>query len=431
MFNFSEKQILSLKESNAKINIWEGAVRSGKTFISLWRFLKELATGPEGEYAILARTQKNFKETIFPILFNIIGQDVRYYSHKTELHIWGKTIHTIGCDNDRAESKIRGPTFMGAYVDEATIIPESVFKMLISRCAMGESKIFATTNPDSPYHWLKTDFLNGNPDVKSWNFNFDDNPQLTQSEKDYLKRQYRGIWYNRFIEGKWLQAEGAIYDFFDEKVHCMDYPQSGGEYYIVGIDYGTTNPCAFILIGVNRRLFPKVWVEDEYYFDSRKEQRQKTDEEYATDLIKFTKGKYIKGIYIDPSAASFKAELSRRGFSNLYQANNDVLNGIRFTSDFLNLGSMKIGKNCTNLLKEIRSYVWDPKSIRTGQDKPLKENDHALDALRYAIYSHFNTGEIGKGLTPEDLDRIYREAMGDGQLPYPFNDDYYRPSVGF
>lgn len=434
MSTLSSTQIASLKESSARINIWEGAVRSGKTYISLWRFLKELTYGPAGEYVMISKTYDAFKRNMLPQLVRMIGSDVRWYSGKREMHVWGKTVHIVGADDERAESKIRGPTFSGAYVDEATIIPESVFTMLISRCAMGGAKIFATTNPDSPYHWLKRDYLSNNPDVKSWKFTLEDNPELSQDEKDYLKRQYRGLWYKRFIEGLWVQAEGAIYDFFDPDLHCIDFPMSTATSYIVGIDYGTTNPTAFILVGINAHKFPNIWVEDEFFYDSRKHQRQKTDAEYGMDLKKFITNKNINAIYIDPSAASFKAELLKQGFDNVFDAENEVVDGIRLVSTYLGEGTMKICRKCTNLIQEFQSYVWDAKSAKTGIDKPLKENDHALDALRYAMFTHFFGKSALTPLTPKDLDRLERESRGESSLP-PFfqqpNDSPYLNPMGF
>ena len=416
--DLSPRQIQSLRESNAKINIWEGAVRSGKTYISLWRFLKEITYGEPGEYVIISRTYDSFKRNILPQLTRMIGSDARYYAGKREMVLWGKTIHIVGADDERSESKIRGATFSGAYCDELTILPESVFRMLLSRCAMGNAKIFATTNPDSPYHWVKRDFLDSNPDVKSWQFTLDDNPQLTYDQKEYLKRQYNGIWFNRFIEGKWVQAEGAIYDFFDERLHVMDFPQSQAQYYILGVDYGTTNPCAFVLIGLNFDRYPNVWVEDEYYYNSAVHRRQKTDSEYAQDLINFIKGRIVKCIYIDPSAASFKQELMKVGVSNLYDAENEVLDGIRFVAKYLTLGTLKICRKAGNLIKEMQSYVWDPKCKITGIDKPMKENDHANDALRYALYTHlFN--KDSKRHSADDLERMYNETRGDGQANIP------------
>lgn len=419
----SLKQIKSFKESDAKINIWEGAVRSGKTYISLWRFITELAEGPEGEYCIIARTYDSFKRNILPELMTMIGGDAQYFKGNRELNIFGKTIHIVGADDERAESKIRGPTFSGAYVDEITIIPESVFKMLISRCAMRGAKIFGTTNPDSPYHWLKRDYLESNPDVKSWQFTLDDNPELSQKDRDYLKRQYKGLWYQRFIEGRWVQAEGSIYDMFDSVYHVIDNAPSYTAEYIVGVDYGTTNPCSFVLIGIDRDKFPNLWVEEVYYYDSKKHQRQKTDTEYAWDLKRFIGNRNIKAIYIDPSAASFRLECQKQNVQNLYEAKNEVNDGIRFVSKLLNNGTLKILRNCTPLIEEFQSYVWDDKAALRGEDKPKKENDHALDALRYGLYTHLFNKDQAR-MSAQELDENYRRARGiDSDLPKFFRDD--------
>lgn len=419
----STKQLLSYQESNARINIWEGAVRSGKTYASLWRFVKELTYGPLGEYAIVCRTYDTFKRNILEQLMRMIGSDVRHYSGKREMHLWGKKVHIIGADDERAEAKIRGATFAGAYVDEATIIPETVFKMLISRCSMGGAKIFATTNPDSPYHWLKVDFLSGNnPDVASWQFRLEDNPQLTPEDKEYLPRQYKGLWYQRFIEGKWVQAEGAVYDFFDPAIHTIPYPVSRPEQYIVGIDYGTANPCVFVLLGINYSKSPNIWVEEEYYFDSRAAQRQKTDYEYAEDLKRFVEHKPITAIYLDPSAVSLRVELQKQGFHNIFEAENEVVTGINYVANLVGGETMKICRNCKHLIQEFQSYVWDSKAQKKGIDKPLKQDDHALDALRYAIFTH-KFGKDGSRLSPRDLDQMQAEAMGGGpKLPRFFSD---------
>lgn len=420
MSGLSRKQLASLFESTARINIWEGAVRSGKTYVSLLRFIRELAEGPEGEYCIITRTYDSFKRNILPLLTHMIGTDARYYQGKREMNIWGKTVHIVGADDERSESKVRGFTASGCYIDEISIIPESVFRMMISRCMMNDAKIFGTTNPDSPFHWLKQDFLTDNPDVKSWQFTLNDNPRLSQEEKDYLCRQYKGIWYQRFIEGKWVQAQGAIFDFFDTKLHVINQPPGNGEYYLVGVDYGTTNACSFVLIGINRSKYPNMWVEDVYYFDSKVAQRQKTDSEYASDLKKFISGYGVRAIYIDPSAASFKLELMREGVSNLYDAKNEVIDGIRLMSDFFLNGTLKVCAKCVVLIKEMQSYVWDPKCQKTGEDKPLKVSDHSVDAARYAIYSHF-FGKSGAALSSVDIDRNFHEARGlELDLPAQF-----------
>jgi PBSX family phage terminase large subunit len=287
---------------------------------------------------------------------------------------------------------------------------------------MGGARIFMTTNPDSPFHWLKTDFLTNNPDVKSWQFTLEDNPELREEDKEYLRRQYHGMWFQRFIEGKWVQAEGAVYDFFDPKLHVIDFPPGLAEFYLVGIDYGTVNACSFVLLGVNKSKFPNMWVEDVYYYDSKVSQRQKTDSEYCHDFRKFISGRNVRAIYVDPSAASFKLELSREGISPLFDAENEVIDGIRFVGKMLSNGTLKICRNCEALIKEMQSYVWDSKSAKTGEDNPKKLSDHSLDALRYLCYTHFFNKE-GARLSAKDVDAMYADSRGFGpNLPAPFRD---------
>jgi PBSX family phage terminase large subunit len=422
LLEFSPAQLQSLHEATARINIWVGAVRAGKTYISLWAFLDFVSHGPPGEYALITRTFDAYTRNILPLLIQIIGPGCRWFAGKRQMMLFGKTVHVIGCDDESAERKIRGPTFMGAYVDEMTIIPRSAFLMLVSRCTMHDAKIFATTNPDSPYHWAKVDYLDNNPDVKSWQFTLEDNPRLTSDEKAYLKRQYKGMWYERFILGRWVQAQGAIYDMYEEDLHCVDYVGHSAKQYIVGCDYGTTNACAFTLVGINPDRYPNMWVEHEYYYDSKIHQRQKTDAEYADDLAQFLEGRPVTAIYVDPSAASFKAELFKRGIDNVIDAENDVIDGIRFVAKLLCQGTLKICRHCRHLRREIQSYVWDERAARKGVERPVKENDHALDSLRYALYSHFGKCDA-RSLSGDELDRLYRETRGQGpQLPGPFQD---------
>jgi PBSX family phage terminase large subunit len=417
---FSPKQILSIKESNAALNIWEGSIRSGKTHASLWRFVAEANTGPPGDFAIICRTYDSFERNILPELQKIIGYKyARYYRGKRQIFIKNRKCHVITADDSAAEFKIRGCTLAGAYVDEITIIPENVFIMLIGRLSVPGAKLFGTTNPDSPYHWFRV-WSEDNKDLISFKFVMDDNPSLTEERKELYKRQFKGLWYKRFIEGQWVQAEGSVYDFFDEKVHVIPEPKSQALHYICGVDYGTTNPCAFVLVGYNPHRYPNLWVEAEYYHNSRVAQRQKTDLEYAQDLTNFLEYKNCTAIYIDPSAVSFKTELIRQGVDRIIDANNEVLDGIRFVAHKLNEGSLKICAGCRHLISEFSSYVWDDKAAVRGVEKPKKENDHALDALRYALFTHF-FGLGGQALTPVDLDRMEREVKsGEPDLPIFF-----------
>ncbi|GAB7388987.1 hypothetical protein BSNK01_28250 [Bacillaceae bacterium] len=204
-----------------------------------------------------------------------------------------------------------------------------------------------------------------------------------------LKREYSGLWYKRFVLGLWVQAEGAVYDMWDEEKHVEDEIPAPHEARLVycGVDYGTTNPCAFLLVS----LAGDTWyVHCEYYHDSRSVGRQKTDAEYSRDLANFLADlKRRVPVIVDPSAASFIEQLHRDGFI-VWEADNSVLDGIRSVSTLLSEGRLKVHQSCRNLIREFSAYVWDEKAQKRGEDKPLKENDHALDALRYVIWTHMN-----------------------------------------
>lgn len=408
----SEKQKLTLRDSDARINIWEGAVRSGKSFSSLLRWLKFIQEAPPGNLIAIGRTATTIKYNIVEPILELVGADAKYYIGKRELTLWGRQINLIGAADERAERIIRGSTYSGAYIDEATLIPESFWVMLLSRLSREGAKLFATTNPDCPFHWLKKNYIDRKEDLnlKLWKFKLDDNPSLTEDFKENLKREYQGLWYARYIEGQWCLAEGTVYDFFREDINCVDDIFNAANYYIVGVDYGTTNPTAFTLIGYNPLVYPNMWIEKEYYYDSVKHHRQKTDTEYAADLKEFIGDHHIKGIYIDPSAESFKVECKRQQIRNIQDAKNDVLDGIRFVSSLLTNGTLKIVKRCRNLINEFQSYIWDSKSIHQGIDKPLKSNDHCLDAMRYGIFTHFgsNLGRENR-LTKEKLREMKRK----------------------
>lgn len=340
---------------------------------------------------VCGRTEPTIKRNIIRPLQDLIGDDLQYMSGKGEIQLWGRTIDVVGANDERAEAKIRGSEYVGALLDEVTILPENFVKMLFSRLSVPGAKLFGSTNPDSPFHWLKVDYIDKQDtmDVKVFSFALDDNPALDEDYKRNLKKEYSGLWYQRYIEGRWVLAEGAVYDFFDESMHTIPYPPSPATYYIVGVDYGTSNPCVFTLIGYNAGSYPNIWLEKEYYYDSKAKNRQKSDSEYALDLIEFLRGYQPKAIYVDPSALSFKVELRKQGLNSILDADNEVLTGIRFTSQLLSNGTFKICKACTNAIKEFSTYVWDERASKRGIDQPLKQNDHVMDSIRYALYTHF------------------------------------------
>jgi PBSX family phage terminase large subunit len=377
----SQKQLYSYQNSNSRINIWEGAVRSGKSFSCLIRWLKFIQQGPPGDLVVCGRTEDTIKRNIISPMIDLIGPAVSYRQGAREIKLWNRNIHVVSANDERAESKIRGSTFAGALVDEVTVLPENFFKMLLSRLSVTGAKLFCTTNPDSPFHWFKKDFIdNQEIDKSRFLFVLDDNPSLSEDFKANLKKEYSGLWKDRFIHGKWVLAEGTIFDYFDKELHTIDFPPGNADYYIVGIDYGTTNPCAFSLIGYSDRTYPNRWLEKEYYWDSKARMRQKTDTEYAQDLKNFIAGYRVQSIYLDPSAVSFRVELQRMGVQNIYEANNDVLDGIRYHSALISNGTFKICRNCKYAIEEYGTYRWDEKAAARGEDKPLKENDHCFVA---------------------------------------------------
>ena len=291
----------------------------------------------------------------------------------------------MGASDVKAEAAIRGSTYAGALVDEVTVIPEPVFRQLSYRLSVTGARCYVTTNPDSPYHWFKKDYLDQidkeDMDLRHWQFNFDDNPTLDPTYIRRIKAESHGLWYKRFIEGLWVLAEGAIYDIFEDKQHVIPHQPNMAREYVVGVDYGTTNPCVFVLIGYNPETFPQLWIEKEYYYDSKKSNRQKTDSEYATDMARFIENLPVKAIYIDPSAASFKNEMRRAGIQNIFDADNDVMNGIRVVAELLYAGTFKVCQECKHTIAEFGNYIWDARAAINGVEKPLKQHDHCFGAM--------------------------------------------------
>lgn len=231
----------------------------------------------------------------------------------TQINLFDRTIFLVGANDERAQRRIQGSTLALAYVDELTLVPQGFFKMLLSRLSVPGAQLFGTTNPDSPFHWLKTEFLcKPDLDMNVFKFRLEDNPSLTKAYVENLKKEYSGLWYKRYIEGEWVLAEGTVYDFFDEEDHVIDLPPGLAKYYIIGVDYGISNPTVYSLIGYNPSTWPNIWLESEYYYDSKAKGRQKTDTELVEDLKEFIGNRVVRCVYVDPSAASFKVECMRQ-----------------------------------------------------------------------------------------------------------------------
>lgn len=397
IFNFgprAERFAMRPPEQDLPINILEGAVRSGKTWCLHPKALYCCAYDVEGRKIITGVSKQSVYNNVLTDLFDIVGQRNYTYNRTTgELRLCDAGWVVIGAKDEGSEKYIRGLTVGVALCDEVSLMPQSFFQMLLSRMSPEGARLYATTNPDSPYHWLKADYLD-NPDLRTrktlWSehFTMADNPNLTTEFIESQKRLYSGFFYKRFIEGLWVVAEGAIYkDSWSDALlyELNDEPPglrtSGGhQQRIIAIDYGTTNPMVFLDIYDDGTHY---WVTREYYWDSAVQMRQKTDSEYADDLLHFIGPQNNAKVIIDPSATSFKAEMMKRGIWHV-DADNEVSEGIRITSMVLNQRMVRFCRQTVpKTINEMQTYAWDSKAVQRGEEKPLKVHDHGPDAFRY------------------------------------------------
>lgn len=390
----SRKQLRSIGQATARINLWHGSVRSGKTIASLLAFVIAVATaGPSGLIIVCGRSLQTIERNILePLqdraLFGPLARHVVHTRGATTATILGRTVHLIGAADARAEGRLRGLTAQLAYVDEATLLPEGFWVQLLARLSVPGARLYATTNPDSPRHWLKTGYLDraGELNLRAWHFRLADNPSLSPEYVADLAAEYVGLWRRRMIDGAWVVAEGAIYDMWDESRHVVDELPDMRRHWL-GCDYGTTNPFAALLLGegANGRLY----VCAEWRHDSRTVHRSMTDAQYSAAVRSWLDrlGITPEWTFIDPSAASFSTQMWQDGHPGLARATNDVTDGIRSVSSLLAADRLLVHDSCEGLLAELPGYSWDPKATERGDDAPIKVDDHSADALRYVIHS--------------------------------------------
>lgn len=367
------------------INILEGSVRSGKTFISLVLWMLYVASMPEdGGYLMCAKTLHALKRNCLDLLVSLAGENFTFSLSAKEGQLFGRTIYLDGACDARAEAKIRGLTLAGAYCDELTQVPEEYFSMLLSRLSVPGAKVIATTNPDSPMHWLMRDYLGRKDqlDLLSVKFLLEDNSFLDPDYVQRLKAEYQGVFYNRFILGDWCVAEGLVYDltgidYLEDRLPPL--PPGRSYRYFISVDYGTQNPCSMGLWAVDS-TGGVAHRAAEYYYSGRDARRQKTDEEYYAALEDLAGERMIEYVVVDPSAASFLETIRRHGRFSVRKAKNDVLPGIRTVAALFRAGRLKICKSCRDAIRELSLYSWDPQS---PEDRVLKEHDHAMDDMRY------------------------------------------------
>ena len=401
MARLSPKQRLSIREATASVNIWNGSIRSGKTIASLLAFLAWLPEAPPGPVAIIGKTRDTILRNILEVIRQLHPDAISPWTKAaTVVTIMGREVHLIGVNDARSEEKVRGLTLAGAYVDEVTLLQRAFFVQLLGRLSVTGSRLFGTTNPDSPQHWLKVDYLNRADQLgwHAWHFVMADNPGLTDEYKAAKAAEFTGLFYQRFILGLWVAAEGAIYDSWDPDRHVIrwaDLPPMRS-LYAVGVDHGTTNASVGILLGLSedRKLYlVDEWRHDPGRLNSGTQGQRLTVAEQAASFLEWYRGQHLpretdlrpRFTVVDPAAAAFRHQLFHDGLRNVRPANNDVMKGIGLVASLLTSGDLLVTDRCQGFISEIPGYSWDAKAASEGVDKPVKVADHSLDAARYAI----------------------------------------------
>lgn len=396
---FSPKQLEFIFDSTAKWNLAHGSVRTGKTVCTLFRFLQAALECPDSDIWMVGHSSETIYQNAIRMIFespqfSMFRHMATWFAGKRQLKFGTKTIGTLGARDEGAIGSFQGKTFSLVYCDEMTLYPESIIDMIDTRLSKPHSMGFASMNPSFPDHKIKKWIDKaeaGDKNYYSLHFTLDDNPYVDNDYKQRIRDSLSGLFFKRNYLGLWCLAEGAIFDFFDRKIHVLSRPPASAEYWIAGIDYGVSNAFACVLIGINTGVNTQSgrrwWVEKEYYWDSKVKGRQKVNSEFAQDVADFLEPYAVRGIYMDPSALSMKLELQRRGM-HVIPADNDVYNGIEKMTSEMAKGNLYVLKNCPNVIREIEGYVWDSKKSAQGDDEPVKKADHSIDAIRYAIYTH-------------------------------------------
>lgn len=370
--------------------ICDGAIRSGKTVCLVVSFvIWSMRYFNNCYFAICGKTVQSAERNIINPLLE--SEDLRNY-FKVEYRRSDKLLtvsdgtitnyyYVFGGKDESSAALIQGITLAGALLDEVALMPRSFVEQALARCSVAGSKFWFSCNPDSPTHWFYKEWIQKAEEKKALHIHFGltDNPALSQEIIDRYCSMYTGVFYNRFILGLWVAADGLIYDVNVNEVITEDIPAKGR--YFISIDYGVLNAFSAGLWCLDGKTAYRI---KEFYYSGRENKKQKTDEEYYQDLLELSKGYNIERVIIDPSAASMIACIRKHGKFSIRKARNDVIDGIRVTSTFLKNGRIKIHPSCKDFIKELGLYRWDDKK---QTDTVIKENDHAMDDMRYFVYT--------------------------------------------
>jgi PBSX family phage terminase large subunit len=306
------------------------------------------------------------------------------------LKVGTNTHWLFGATTEASQDVVQGLTAAGALLDDAALFPESFIQQAKARCSVDGAKMWLNCNPEGPFHWMKKEYIDQAEATRTLVLHFlmSDNLSLSDAVRARYERMFKGVWHKRFIQGLWVMAEGAVYDMWDSVKHMRSETPFPPVRQIASVDYATSSVFVAGLYDVSKPSDKRAHKVRELRYDAVKEKRQKTDSQLADDFVQFIGNDNPTVVYVDPSAASFKAELGGRGFV-VMDGNNDVIDGIRLVSSMLAQEAYTVDPSCTYTDQCYSSYVWDIKAQRRGEDKPLKVNDHECDADRYAINTYF------------------------------------------
>ena len=377
--------------------ICDGAVRSGKTVCMSISFIAWAFYRFSGEsFAMCGKTISSLKRNVITPLVPVLESlgfecELKISKNLLEVSRAGKTnfFYLFGGRDESSAALIQGMTLAGVLFDEVALMPRSFTEQALARCSVEGSKFWFNCNPEHPHHWFYEQWIKKSEqkNALSLHFTMEDNPALSAEIVARYKSLYSGAFYERFVEGKWVAAEGLVYPMFNK--NCIKSAPAGLSEYYVSCDYGTANPCSMGLWGKNGEKWYRI---HEYYHNSRLTKTQKTDEEYYSELVNLTAGLKIKAVVVDPSALSFIECIRRHGKFRVIPAKNEVVNGIRRVSNALAQGKILICPECEDIIREFSLYRWDEKA---GKDVPKKENDHAMDEMRYFVSTVLGEKEQG------------------------------------
>lgn len=382
MIDFSAKQKAVWRNTIHEHHRWNislGATRSGKTYLDYYRIPFRIRRAPEdGLIMLLGNTKGTLERNILAPMRGIWTDElVGHIGSDNRVQLFGRSCYALGADKVTQVSRLQGTGIAYCYGDEIATWSEQVFAMLKSRLDKPGACFDGTCNPEGPSHWFKQ-FLDSGADIYQMAFTIDDNPFLAPEFVSALKAEYTGtVYYDRYILGRWALAEGLIYPMFSAERNVTACIPEGGRWYI-SIDYGTYNPFSAGLWCVAEGRAYRV---AEYYYSGRNGS-PKTDEEYYTELDRLAGERPVERVIIDPSASSMIETIKRHGRFRVRQADNNVAAGIPRVAALLNVGRIQLHPGCKDAIREFGLYSWDDKA---QGDKPIKDNDHAMDDIRYFV----------------------------------------------